>query len=430
MQKFFSRLGNNLGTAYKDCAIFRTRAFPKADVVFECHDTHRAVKINGRAYAQILDGFQDELSEEGYECITFAQQGSRIVDNAYGKVFSPTTVFEEAVGLLVKAFLGKDFYRSKYKSWLFKRALSKVSCTLVVAIQPTKSLVKACNLLGIPVVDLFHGYCTTPNHQKYGYDSIKALRKEFLCSDYVALDSHSKSVIEESLRRAKKEARSWSYLSPVLKKVVPYIPAALETFVEGYRKTFLVTLQWGIDRFEKAFPHVDGELHPRLRDTITLGIEKGFAFIIKPHPHLLMDGAILTRLREYCDTETALWLEEERDLHTLLRLADAHITIFSSSTREAALLGKKTVLFSSDDEFFEGDDYYFKKEIESRIAVRVSQWNLKEIVDYLETLEAIGGQEKGMYVDLMPDYYNAACLVEELFRRNGYSYESPPTNSI
>lgn len=418
MKKLFTRLGNHFGPAFKDCAIVRTRVFPRADVVFECHDNHRAIEINGRAYAQILDGFQDELSEAGYDCITFAKQGSRIIDNAYGKVFSPTTVLEETVGLLVKAFLGKKFYESKYKSWLFIRALSKIGCTLVAGIQPTQSLVKACNSLNIPVIDLFHGYCITSKHHKYGYDSIKALGKEFLCSDYIALDRHSKFVIEESLRRAKKEARTWSYLSPVLKRSVSHIPSALEAFIEGHRKTFLVTLQWGIHRFEKSFPHVDGELHPRIRDTIALGIEKGFAFIVKPHPILLRNEAILTRLRECCDAEAALWFEEKQDLQTLLTLADAHITIFSSSTREAALLGKKTLLFSSDDDFFAGDNCYFEKEIESGFAVRVSQWNTKEIVDYLETVEDLVNPEKTLNEKLVPDYNNAAHLVKELFERN------------
>ena len=417
MTKFLNILAQKLVTSIKGKAYFRTRKPNEIDIILECHDVDRGLQKNELAYAQILDGFQDELAEAGYECITLAKLGSKLIDDAYGDVRSPISVFEQFLGFLIYAVFRKEFHHLKYHVWLYKKWILHTNCKIVIGIQPSTSLVAASNALGVPVIDLLHGYGVTPTHKIYGFESINKIRDELLCTDYVALDNYSKTVLEKNFSKSNKSVRCWSYLSPVLKSIAPKGVLPHEEFAKDYRKNFLVILQWGINRFEQKFPHDDGELPPRLVEVIEAGLDRGlgFGFIVKPHPVLIRNEAILGYLRKNCQQVKGVWLEESTDLKTLLRVVDGVITIFSTSTREAAMLGVKTLLFSSDEELFVGDDHIHQCEIESGMAIRVNRLNINEILNFMESMsQNCICQNEDYLKAVQPKFRNAVPLVSEI----------------
>ena len=111
------------------------RQIPKnIDVVLECADGDRGIYVENLAYAQILDYFQDELIQNGLNCITLAVPGSVILSKrAYGHVISFSTVLEEIIifGLkifskLTKGLIGQNTYETNiYETVFISRLFSR-----------------------------------------------------------------------------------------------------------------------------------------------------------------------------------------------------------------------------------------------------------------------------------------------------------------
>jgi hypothetical protein len=399
-----------------------SKEIPKnIDIILECRDVNRSVIKNGLAYAQILDRLQDQLTAAGYACITLARMNSILINNAYGTVISPVTLLEEVLGmllLLLRKFKIFSRVADSYWTYLYLTVLRKSNCRIVIGIQPTRYLVAASKISKLPVVDLLHGYGIRSSHNVYGCDAVSQISIQYLCTDFIALDKNSQMVIDNSLGLCNKEARSWSLLSPVLqKKMIESELCDLKQIYAPYEKVILITLQWGIDRFERIYPHVDGELHPRIHELISHEKQKKNLFIIKPHPVMLIDNGVMKLLYSNYSNIENVYVDEKTELLDLLMLVDSHITIWSSTVREASFLGVKSLLFSSDEHFFQGINYLYQPELESKMVNRVNDWSISQIIDWLNTSTKIDIEDNPQYLECVyPEYDDGVQIINEILQ--------------
>jgi hypothetical protein len=395
-----------------------------ADVVLEAHDVHRSFVRNGKFYAQILDGLQDELIAKGFSCFTLARVGSKLIENAYGEVYYPYSIADYFYFYCskIRIFGLKSCY-GDYRVKYYSKMLDNAKAKIVIGIQPSRYLIKAAKLLNIPVVDLLHGYGIVKDHSFYGVESFKKKEQEYCCTDYVALDDFTKEILKSNILLANRKARIWSYLSPVLKDRSKIQDNNLSIFSNSHKKTFLITLQWGIERFESKYHHRDGELHPEIIKVIDLAEKEGFGFIIKPHPILLKNSIAIRRLSHYVKSRNNVFLDTNSSLASLLNIVSCHITIFSSSTREAAFLRRETLIFSSEDYLFKGDNSLFQCEIKYGIAQRVVNLSTLKIVDLLKSKVVFSKEDDYQkYKDnVMPEITDAGALVQMIL--DGHSLD-------
>lgn len=420
MKNFFNTLKNTLRTPISSGFIFHKKLpnLKHIDIILECHDVNRGINYKGVAYAQLLDSFQDDLTKNKLKCITLAKSGSHLTKNkAYGSVYSPVTLIEElcylALALLDKARITTGI-SSTYKVDLYKKILISSTCKAVIGIQPTRYLVAASRQLQLPVVDLLHGYCVSSAHHWYGINKINQTPIHYLCTDYIALDKDSMRIIKNNFALSNKKTNCWSLLTPVLKnKKSPQLSSKIG-LITGKSKKILISLQWGIERFEKQYPHKDGELHPIIEELITHERMRDCAFIIKPHPIILRNRKNMNMLfSKYCNYDN-IYIDDQSGLLALLHTVDAHITIFSSVVREAALLGVKSLIFSSDDHFFTGENYYFQPEIQHRIAYRVNNWSINQIISWIKEINKCDKIPNSYQDSIFPQHQSPFDLVVDI----------------
>lgn len=381
-------------TTIVDAHIFSRRYHENIDIILECHDGNRSATVQDKRYSPILDSIRDDLEAEGYSCMTLLKPSSTIARKAYGSPSSAFSLTDEIIwqtlNIVDRLFHKKKQYSLKYAQYVYKRLLESCKPILVMGIQPSKELVVVCNYVDIPIIDILHGYGIVPSHLVYGLDAMDNAADNELCSDYVALDEISKSQIEKSLQFATKQARVWSFQSPVLDATRPFHHGKTNREeLDKYEKICLISLQWGINRFERKHPHEDGELHPKIHGLIENARTENILFIIKPHPLINRRTGILQRLVSRYSSYDNVVVDSDSTLYQLLSLADINLTIFSTVVREAAFLGVPSMIFSTDEEMFSGENYMFEPEIEAGIAQRVGYEPIDSIVNKLFTMKRI-----------------------------------------
>lgn len=390
--------------------------FKKVNIVFECSDHDRGRIKDGKRYAQILDGFQQEVQLSGFKTITLAKPRSRVIRMAYGNVLQTMSALSYLLLIISRAsklgFAKKLYERHRVAKYI--NFLQASGCQMVIGIQPTHELVMAAKYLGLPIADLLHGYGISRKHRVYGPMALQACGQLHLCTDYICLDRNTAKSISLYLEEEKLNARCWSYLSPVLKSNAS--GAVHKKFRSRFKKTFLITLQWGVHRFEKKRPHVDGEIPPLISEVINHSDAQNYGFLVRPHPILLQNSDAMRRLTETIGLLPNVEIDLEQDLAAVLNVIDGHLTLYSSTTREAAIMGKPSFLFSSDDELFEGEEPILAVETSLGIAMRVSYLRPAQIIDIIADDNSLDEQ---IYDELrrgiQPAFIDGTSVVRAIF---------------
>ena len=343
-------------------------------VVIQCGSVDRYMTRDAKKYSPILDRIYSDNGFSNYRILSFAKFGEFYCDSlVYGKtinVFSPFDYF--LLGLL--GFFGFQAYKEKRIVEIYKNSLIDFKCFMVIGIQPDQGLVQAGHRINVRIVDLLHGYGIRKNHSVYG-DKAFSKKKLYLCTDYIAMDNFSRNLIMKNVAKYGLEVNVHAVRSPLLDMIesVPYIS-------DSYKKIVLVTLQWGIERFEKKYPHEDGFLHPRIEEIIKE--TEDILYVVKPHPMMLQSKKNVDRLNAIAFLNDNILINTDSNIISLLKVADIHFTIWSSSIKEAAFCGVKSYLFSSDDHLFEGTGLYLE-ELRAGVAQRVHNLRKSEIIELL-----------------------------------------------
>ena len=348
-----------------------------SSVVLQCDMADRYLKMDGKNYSPFLDRVYSEKGFDGYNLLSIPKiYDFNSSSDFYGNVSYPFVFYTKLFHFVLIAFrLKKAANKLLVKN--YKTYLEKNNCVMVLGIQPDRALVVAANNLDLRVVDLLHGYGINSNHKIYGYEAFKNKELSELCTDYITLDLASKRVLENSVLRSNKKITISSVRSPLFNHKKYTLPSFCS---ENYSRVVLVTLQWGIERFEMKYPHADGDLHPRIKETINTC--KDCFFIVKPHPVLLKNRKAIEKLKNNLTSICNAQLVANMDIFSLLNVSQFHLTIWSSSTREASMKGIPSLIFSSDDYLFEGTNL-FKEELDEKIALRVADKSIADIASLI-----------------------------------------------
>lgn len=313
---------------------------PQSDVLLIASDADRYLNCRGKAYSPLLDTFAELLGEEGLTCASLASPGSRLVgDLACGNPasFDRDAFLSRVAGRLPAAISPKRFSREN----LFRRILRHVRCKVVVGIEPAPALCRAGRQEGVMVYEMMHGMGYTSFAETLGKCSPDEWPARFLAYDKVTV---------EALRQATGSAAT------VVEMDHPWF-ARLEREGSGnaaggalapelvelqwrFRKTVLLTLQWGYDGDHPDFPGilpngiVAEEVVSAIKQTSTEVL-----WLVKLHPAQVR-GSLYERHRIFVKDLQRKYPNvfskvDDVPLSLLLQLCDGHVTMSSMACYEA-----------------------------------------------------------------------------------------------
>ncbi|MCA5004089.1 hypothetical protein [Sphingobacterium bovistauri] len=376
--------------------------YKKIPVLTVAHDNDRGYLYNGRYYSQLIDSIEDDLKQNGIQCLSVARIISSIKgDIAYGDVVSPEGAFARALitKRLKGLFNGKKYPYSHMEERIWGHILDETGAKKVIAILPSRELCVACHKRGIWVADVQHGVIAN-RHYWYGVDFRGNDPKNYLPSAFLVWDEPSAQVLEKYC--IDKDVDVIRVGNRWVARFVPIKPAdnmAKEIFhkerlEDTEKKTILVTLSWGMmDVVNGIIPSSLVEL---IKET-----SKEYRWLLRLHPNQLK-GFATNEFKIFIDlfnAELKNHAEWERpsymSLPVLLLQTDLHISWISSTAIEASQMGIKSAMLDSrlrTGEF--QDDYY-------------EYYRNKGMVDFIENDKEIIKKwiELNVSVDKIPDDY-------------------------
>ena len=216
----------------------RASSTTKSNVIFSCHDDHRGLSLQGKAYAQLADSLRDELERLGWTCQTIAHVGCIMTGRkGYG---NPISVNKQYLLSLVK---NKLFRSSEPVKHIYIDILRRSGAKLVISLDGPTDLARAARDCGIFHVELLHGMGY--REVRWGWDKTEthALPQGILSLDYISTNTFS------SLRH--KGVLTKTIPNPLLRRFttsrMTQIPLEwqLPLNTNNYTKRILVSLQWG-----------------------------------------------------------------------------------------------------------------------------------------------------------------------------------------
>lgn len=358
-------------------------ALEQVDVLFVVHDGHRSYRFNGRQYAPLIDSLQEIHLANGQRCVTIAEPFSQVVgDRAFGRVVDFNGSFARAAvhRIIANMFATERLRGTRYIRDVWMKILLVTRPLEVIAIQPSQSLCSACRELGIKVSDFQHGVINNA-HPWYGAPFLDSSDTEGLPTEFSCWDHASARVLE-----------TWAPAKGIGVRVVgnPWtrrfvVPDPTDALVREANedcawihnlppiKRILVTLAWGSGDVPcpAGFPHYLSFPTPILniiRRTAGRAI-----WFIRPHPIQMRgsEGAqFVSYLRDEVGNIPNVFCEEVAwvALPVLLAASDAHLTISSTVTSEAALFEVPTGLVAPNPRPPGWLDGYFEEECATGLA--------------------------------------------------------------
>tara|TARA_B100000886_G_scaffold339634_1_gene305710 strand:- start:4884 stop:6146 length:1263 start_codon:yes stop_codon:yes gene_type:complete len=390
------------------------KKFPKRiDIILFCHDNDRSMIKKGKKYSHLIDGIQDQLIKAKFKCITLAPIGSKYISEAYGNVY-PIFVFWDFFNIRQLYRFFKIGKKSLHFPVNIENFIYKKQPKLIAGVEPISQLIKFCRQQNIPIIDVWHGYGISKNHHIYGQNALKEKSQDEVCTDLILLDNLSKNILKKNCLHANRFISLWSLLSPVLsKKTLTYRKF---NYLKKYKKIFLISLQFG--HSPGCLPE-DGNIHKRIINTIIQCKAMNFAFLIKPHPAMLEKELLIKNINDFCISHTNCFYTPNDDLIDLINLADGHLTSSSGVTRECALKGVKTLLYSNDRYLFDGKDSHLEEEIKSGIAHRVNKLSISQIINLAVNLEVVDIKNfPSFFNNIYPDFISADKLFKKIINKS------------
>lgn len=254
------------------------------DVLFICHDVDRPVKLNGVAYAPLIDSIREEFENKGLQCISIAHYGSKLTGNksfGYSMSLNRKFLYYLIIGRLF-SFLGLDnmFEKPSFYKYLFERTKPKI----VIAIGAPENLCSAAHAKNILAVELLHG--TGYKFIPWGWAerSSDNLPKVILSLDEVSTVSF--------LPLSKKGVNIFTIPNPFLKRFLPgnvtYLPAEWKyPYGFGFKKRMIISLSVGYSGDHGIYTEFadiikDGYFYQEVLDLIS--VNSDVFWCIRLHP--------------------------------------------------------------------------------------------------------------------------------------------------
>ncbi|MDG2989583.1 hypothetical protein L3556_01350 [Candidatus Synechococcus calcipolaris G9] len=359
----------------------------RCDVLLVCNDNDRGYVYKNQAYAQILDSFGDCLEKQGFtvQSIVRLPYSKLIGNKAYRNPIEFPWIEEIYASAKFRSRLLKFIHKPITKrkiinNWIetqlvnsWKNILLQSNAKIVIGIQPTTYICKACHDRKILVYDLQHGmidpdeiFIQALGYYNKNYKDLTILESSphgFLCWDQKTASNLRKKIDHDVIS-------TYSIGHPWLNRFLRNDPA--DQLVQEARKQWrclkndkpkiLVSLQWGMK--ENYSQYVPNFVMPLALEDVILAEGDKYHWLVRLHP-VQIRGDEISYVLNYLEqtfgkNRTIEWdVPSNAPLPIVLEWSDLHITFDSSTTIEAAMMGVKTGLLSPEI----GSYYSYEREI-------------------------------------------------------------------
>lgn len=342
---FILRILHIIKSCSYDDSIFR---LPSADFILFCHDVDRSLVRDDRIFSPIMDFFSQDIKMNGFSVIQISLPFSTVrKDHTWGNSFKLNRFFL-AAKLIDKAI--QHFSKSKknyFEILLYKHIYNTVNPKCVVAIGSSHAMCVSAKICNVKTVELIHGMGITPI--PWGWNT---RRTEELPHYVVCFDAVSKKTFE--------------LLNGILVLLMthPFVSYFFRFGVScacpqdwhprkssgKFDKEILVTLSWGYAQDNAEFDGIlsNGLYFSELLEVIS-ATKNSILWHFRIHPvHLRSEK--YSWVIEHVENIASLYSNIEwKDssvlpLLSVLSSCTGHISMLSTSTYEAALIGVPSLL--------------------------------------------------------------------------------------
>lgn len=359
------------------------REIENADCLLICHDGDRSIDRNGLAFSTLIDPVGDSLERGGFRVATIAHPWSVLLgDKAHrnpkscNRASARYLVAQRAIRRLPN--LGRRIApASGEKFWA--RVMQVTGARAIVLIGAPTEICRAAGRLGVPVIELLHGFGYRSLPWGYGSRPKDSLPSHFIAFDEVSFNSFVTAFGEDSTFRAIRpdSVTSASHVSTLAKHDPP--PG---------QKAALVTLGWQNHENGRFIDFAPTEVIPAVVRIAIEGGNPGVRWFLRPHPVMMRRSPYsrhLHHLRNFIDSHSNCAAIEEStvDLTHLLKKVDSHITMFSEATYEASFAGVPTLLLSKSLGPDGGLHGNFSDLVQSGLAEIAPDIHAEDLVDWV-----------------------------------------------
>ena len=304
----------------------------------------------------------------------------------YKKVIMNNYRWDDYIRRLCKRFELSSKWWFEYQKKKFDNIIRKHQPVLVIGIQPAVELISAAHEHNIPVIDLLHGTNISVNHIKYGVSILSSTERSLLPDCFIAPDNKSREKLKKNIFLSGQKIDCRTFHST--EKHSNY-SVDIKNFnkIMNYKTVATFTLQWGVHRVEKRNPHNDGELPPLLTEIIAHPCSREILFLIQPHPVLKRSKKIMNMLHRNCSSLNNVHLVVNESVEAVFECSDLHLTLWSSATRQASLMGLTTLILSSDTFLFPPIGELHEADIDIGAAELVAGFPVEKIVERILSLK-------------------------------------------
>lgn len=310
----------------------------ECDVLLVNHENDRSYKYKGKSYSPFLDSLRVLLEREHrkVECASLF----------FNEEPSSQSYFEYKTlnRLAIKNQLAGTFKRempviSDTKTW--ETVLKRCRPKLVIGIQPSKALNRACHALGIRVYDYQHGVITS-SMSYYGAEHNLKRNLAEVPDGFFCWDESSVTVISEWAKA--KGLGTIELGNPWLKRFSSIseddtlVRDELAKLPVSRKKRILVTLQWGLSHFYPSAFNSEDPIHPSLETAIKNSTNVDW--LIRLHPNMQRQKSLVDLMKNKFEGIDNVIMEEATNmaLPALLSSASGHLTWDSSCVIEASVV--------------------------------------------------------------------------------------------
>jgi hypothetical protein len=321
---------------------------PPSGIMLVCNDNDRGLKVEGRAYSQMLDPIGDFLASSS---ITVASSAATTATHLVGGLAhnNPEGFSRSEAIRLTFAQGGRLNTRSSLRlgSRVWMQRIVRHRVGTVIGIQPRMALCLAGKALGVPVYDLQHGQFAVPD--PYYSRIAEPVQEDALPTAVLCWDEHSLAFASENFA-------SGALLigHPCLALGVPESAehahnvalASHLSALPGLAKIVLV-----LDTYTRKDRTAARDRLSYLREIRSVARDSpDTLWILRPHPVQTRSEWQVTRqsiLELFGDLPNAFFFDDtgQPSLPTLLKIADGMVTRGSSGLIEASYFAIPTAIY-------------------------------------------------------------------------------------
>lgn len=353
------------------------RESPRVEILFCSRDSQRVDLINGKYFDRILDPIINESRELGYSVGSLGLPYSEIIgDKCWNSILSCNRYYSFQ---LIKSLFVPKLNLSAARKNIYSTILQTLKPKCVIGIHLPFELINAAKSLGIPAVEIVHGF-------GYGKLGWKDRDPKELPSAMFSFDAAStQKLIDEHESDFKIYTLDYG---KNLNYIGQFYPTD-ETKKRHSKPQVLFSLQWGYAKHDRAsvdMPEIPNGLIPEaVLEAVRLSSENiDWHFRLHPVQRTSQYASTQRLLRRILSrhSNTEWQFASAEPLHSYLAGITHHISMSSATAYECSLRGVPSLFL--DTRYLEGNSHGGQQpELRSAGALTVGDYSPRQILEWI-----------------------------------------------